>query len=148
MKIYVLLLVISSFVLVSCESDSEPASVSRAWIRNAPPSAGVLAGYMIVHNPSTNPLTVHAAHSPRFGRVEFHHMRMQDGQMIMRPLPVLEVAAKTLRVLQPGSDHLMLFEPTAPVKAGERIPFTLQVSEPGGQPYALPLEFLVRNRAP
>lgn len=137
----------ASFAL-GCSSVDESAAVYSAWIRNAPPSASVLAGYMVFDNPDSRPLVVLSASSPRFEKVEFHHMRMTDGQMLMRELPQLDIEPNSQRVLSPGADHLMLIGPQTPVVAGERIPVQLEVQEASGGIYMLPVEFLVRHRAP
>lgn len=148
MKITLFWSLLLASLVTACSSAPEPASVTAAWIRNAPPSASVLAGYMVFDNPDSRPLVVLSASSPRFEKVEFHHMRMADGQMLMRELPQLDIEPNSQRVLSPGADHLMLIGPQTPVVAGERIPVQLEVQEASGDIYMLPVEFLVRHRAP
>jgi copper(I)-binding protein len=146
-KIVVLWLFVAA-IFLGCSRPPEPASVQVAWIRNAPPTAEVLAGYLSFHNPGVEPLTVTAASSPRFEKIEFHHMRMTDGQMVMRELHSLEVAPRSVRQLSPGNDHLMLIGPTRPLEPAERVPVDLTIKKANGETYVMPLELLVRQRAP
>lgn len=141
-------MVAAAMLLSACAEKSLAPNVQFAWIRNAPPTAEVLAGYMLVNNPSSQPIVVLSATSPRFEKVEFHHMRMTDGQMLMRELPQLDVGPNSQRILSPGADHLMLIGPQTPVVVGERIPVQLEVQEADGGIYMMPVEFLVRHRSP
>lgn len=122
-------------------------SISYAWIRTAPPNSGVNAGYMRLHN-SGQALRIVDARSLRFDRIEFHHMNMDGGQMLMRQLAHVAVAAKSEHSLQPSGDHLMLYRAEPPLTRGERIPMTLTVEFESGRQALLEVEFLVRDRAP
>lgn len=144
----VLLVFLWAIALAACSSeppaDTQPM-VSGAWIRPAPPSAEVLAGYMTVSNPSQTGFAVVAASSPRFQRIEFHHMRMENGQMFMQQMQQVDVAAGSRAKLQPGADHLMMIKPTAPVTKGERIPVMLTLEDAAKQQSQLAVNFLVRD---
>lgn len=121
--------------------------VSYAWIRSAPPNSGVNAGYMRIGN-NGQALRIVGANSPRFDRIEFHHMNMANGQMLMRQLHHVTVAANSEHSLKPNGDHLMLYKATPPVTRGERISMSLTVEFESGRQALLEVEFLVRDRAP
>lgn len=135
-------------------SESQPAlvqgelSVSSAWIRTAPPSSGVSAGYMTVNNGLAAATSLVGATSARFAAVEFHQMTMKDGQMRMRPLSDIAVMAMSRETLEPGGKHLMLFDPLSPPLKGERILVTFTVQNSAGQQDELDVWFLVRDTGP
>lgn len=144
------LLLLASVLLFACggvpKKDGEPM-VSGAWVRLAPPSATVLAGYMTLSNLSSEDLRVVAATSELFERVEFHHMKIEDGQMFMQEMAGIEAPAHQMAKLEPGGNHLMLIQPARPVVAGERLVVNLSV-EQGLEQFELPVTFVVRSRAP
>jgi hypothetical protein len=122
-------------------SDAAPLSFVDGWVREAPPTAQVLAGYGSFRNVGAQPLRITGASSADFGRVELHEMDMADGVMRMRKLDAIEVPASGSFALEPGAIHLMLFEPKHALAAGatvdiefhsgeQRFRATLTVREP------------------
>jgi hypothetical protein len=101
--------------------------VREAWIREAPPSATVLAGYAELSNPGPAPLRVTGARSADFGAVEIHEMRMDDGVMRMRALDAIELAPGASVRLAPGGNHLMLMRPARALRAGDRVAIVFEV---------------------
>jgi len=91
------------------------------WIRAAPPTAKVLAGYGRLHNPLERPVTVTSVQGADFARAALHEMSMDQGVMRMRELPRLELAPGGDVTLESGGKHLMLFEPKRALKAGDRV---------------------------
>ena len=69
-----------------------------------------------------------SASSPAFADVSLHETRVENGISRMRALPALPVAAHGSVAFAPGSLHLMLMDPTKPLKAGDQvsIDFTLR----------------------
>lgn len=126
----------------------ETLSVEWAWIRTAPPSSGVLGGYMQINNGLEMPLRITGARSQRFQQIEFHQMTMQAGQMQMRRLSGIDVAAQSQFHLAPGKTHLMLLNPLTPVVRGERIPVKFDYELAGGKTAQLDVWFLVRDKGP
>ena len=141
-------LVLSALILSACaeQVDGEPM-VTGAWVRTAPPTAEVLAGYMTLSNLSSNEVRVIAAQSPQFERVEFHHMDMKNGQMLMREMAGIVAPAKQRAVLKPSSDHLMLIGPKQPLQRGDRVEVVLTLDGETSQ-NTLSVTFMVRDRAP
>lgn len=124
--------------------DCPTLTLSEGWIRQAPPSAPVLAAYGRLHHQAERPVVITAAAAAEFGRVELHSMSMDDGVMRMRKLDSLEVPVGGELVLEPGGLHLMLFEPARALTAGEQITLTLAVC--GNQ--SQDVQFEVRASAP
>ena len=71
-----------------------------------------------------------AASSPVFGRIELHTHEMNDGVMQMREVEALEAPAGDTLALEPGGNHLMLFEP-GELPDSLEIPVTLQFEKAG-----------------
>lgn len=115
--------------------------VRDAWIREAPPTAAVLAGYAELANGGDAPLRVVGASSAGFRAVELHEMRMDEGVMRMRALESVVVPAHGSVRLAPGGDHLMLLDPVRPLAAGARVGVSFEVE--GGAPVVV--EFEVRR---
>jgi hypothetical protein len=130
-------------LLFAATAVAEDLRVERAWIREAPPGAPAMAGFMAVVGGSRD-VELKAARSADFARVEFHEMSMTDGVMKMRPLESLEVPAGARLTLAPGGEHLMLFDATRPLVAGDKVIITLELSR--GKP--LDVEFVVGSAAP
>lgn len=100
-------------------------SVENAWIRSAPPSATVLAGYMTLHNHSGKAVTLTSVTSPAFESVELHRTTLHGGMMHMEPVKTLVIDGKGMVKLEPNGYHLMLNNPKQKIKNGDAIQFTL-----------------------
>lgn len=112
-----------------------------AWIREAPPGAEVMAGYVTIHVRANVSTALTSARSADFARVEIHEMTMTDGMMRMRPLEKIGLPASRIVELVPGGRHLMLFEPKRPLRAGDRVTLDLVLDD--GSRHAV--EFEVRK---
>lgn len=118
-----LLLIISTGTSYAADS----LNISDAHIPEAPPGAQVLAGFMKVHNPSSQAIEIVAVSSPAFSSVEMHLSKEVNGLAKMLPQNSLMIAANSTLVLQPGSYHLMLIKPKQGMRDGDKalIKFTL-----------------------
>lgn len=94
-------------------------TVSQAWIRPAPPTAPVRAGYALLQNDGASEVVIDAVRSEAFGAIEIHEMHEVDGVMRMRRVPRLALEAGGSARLKPGGLHLMLFRPVAPMDEGD-----------------------------
>jgi periplasmic copper chaperone A len=113
-------------LLVAAEAVACPGlEVQEAWIREAPAGAMMTAGYAQLANPTGAPLVLEGAGSPAFDSVEIHRSVIVDGlaKMVQEPLRLPPGATAAL---EPGSWHLMMFEPARGLKAGETIAVWLQ----------------------
>jgi copper(I)-binding protein len=122
------------FVLLSlCAGVASAANpctpiVRDGWVRLGAGSMDMLAGYARIDNACAAPVEIVAASSPSFADVSLHQTRIENGISRMRALAALPLAAHASVAFAPGSLHLMLMEPTRPLKAGEQvsIDFTLR----------------------
>jgi copper(I)-binding protein len=105
--------------------------VGDAWVREAPPTATAMAGYMTLSNPSKEALTLVGATSPQFGEVQMHEIVQENGMSKMQQVKALKLPAMGTLSFAPGSTHLMLMAPKKPLKAGEPVEIVLQWSPAG-----------------
>ena len=114
--------------------------ITEARIRVPPPGAPTAAGYATITNTSAKTVRLVGGSTPAAARLEVHQMSMAGGVMRMRPvsdgLPI--GPGQTLK-LSEGGLHFMLISPKRPLKAGGRVPATLDF-EPIG---AVPVTFKV-----
>ncbi|MGW0172982.1 copper chaperone PCu(A)C [Rhodococcus sp. NPDC003322] len=122
--------------LLGCSSDSESAtsaaaavSVTDAWAKAA--DTGMTAVFGTLANSSGSPVTLTSVDTAVSPRVELHEMASDGaGSMSMREKEGgFEIPARGEQVLEPGGEHIMLFDLTAPVRAGTRLPLTLTFSD-------------------
>jgi copper(I)-binding protein len=108
---------------------AQQLTVEDAWIREAPPGAPMLAGYLILHNHSDQERALVAAESPAFGMVELHRTVLEDGMARMVAQKRIPVPAGGQAALKPGDYHLMLMKPQQPLKAGDTADLTLHFDD-------------------
>jgi copper(I)-binding protein len=141
MRILSALLLVLAFATAAVAASAP--TIERAWIREAPPGAAVLGGYMSIEGGSRD-VAIVAARSDDFARVEIHEMEMVEGVMKMRAIESLEVSAGARVTLAPGGEHLMLFEPRRALVAGDTVRVVFELSR--GDP--LEVDFVVASGAP
>ncbi len=103
--------------------------VDGAWIRQPPPGAKMLGGYLRVKNPGTTAIKVVAASTSLSPRAELHTHLKIDGMMKMRQVPFIEVPAGGEVVLAPGGLHLMVMQLPAVPKEGDVVDVTLTLED-------------------
>ncbi len=116
-------------------------TVSDAWIREAPPSARTMAGYMVLHNDGARPRALVGAKADGFARAMVHQTLEQDGIAKMVHRMRVDIAAHGRVEFAPGGYHLMLMKPARRLVAGDHVPVTLRFAD-GGE---LALDFEVRR---
>ena len=119
-------------LLFAGASLAAPLSIDGAYSHPtaAPGVPGV--GFFTVSNSGKSADRLLSATSPAAGRIEIHRSSLRDGVMQMRALSegVVVPVAGTVQ-FAPGGLHLMLFDLAAPLKAGQRLPVTLQFERAG-----------------
>lgn len=121
--------------------DTADLSFSQGWSPEAPPGR-TMAGFVTISNPGDRDIELVDGESPKFARVEFHTMSMDEGMMRMRRLDSLTVPAGETVELAPRGLHLMLFEPRQRLTAGDVI--EIELIDAGGKRHAYSAE--VRQR--
>jgi copper(I)-binding protein len=114
---------------------------NEAWIKNLPSPVPVRAGYMTIHNPQAQAVSIVEIHSDSFASVEIHRTLMQDGMMRMEQVRDLTIAAGETVQLAPGGLHLMMMQPVQPTRPGETHRIILEYNDGSTQE----LEMTVRK---
>ena len=104
---------------------AENVHIQNAWIREAPPAIKVMAGYLDIENSSDRVLTLVSAESPEFERIEFHISQTKNGVASMQQQEHIIIAPDSTLSFEPGAYHLMLFNPSVPMREGKRISIKL-----------------------
>ena len=112
--------------------------IKEPWVREGPPTARVLGGFMVIGNSSEKDDALVAASSPDFNMIEMHKTELVDGVGKMIPQERIVVPAGGQVELKPGSYHLMLMMAKRSLKAGDSIKVELQF-ESGTQEIEMPV---------
>ena len=115
-----------AFLVASTAGAAPTLSVEDPWVKEGPPSARVLAGYMTIRNGSSQTQTIIGVSSPAFAMVEMHRTEIQDGMARMVEQERLEVPASGQVSLEPGGYHLMLMGANRPLREGDTVEISLQ----------------------
>lgn len=100
-------------------------SVTNAWVREAPPSARMLAAYMTIENSGDEERVLNAVTSPDFRHVMLHKSEVVDGVARMSHVDELTIPAQGQLELAPGSYHLMMPAPEQRLTEGDQVTFEL-----------------------
>jgi len=111
-------------LLFSSPAYADDIMIENAWIREAPPISRVQAGYATINNTQNYNVTIIAASSPAFKKVEFHKTVLENGLSKMLRQSSITIPSKSQIVLKPESMHMMLFNPIKPLHSGEKINIT------------------------
>ena len=133
-----LILALTSIAATTGEAD---VSVRDAWVREAPPGAAMMAGYMVLQNKTSRPQVLVAASSSSFGNVMIHRTIAKEGMTGMEHAPQIELLPKASLLFAPGGYHLMLLNPKRTLRAGDRVDIYLEFR--GG--LVLPVAYEVRR---
>lgn len=102
---------------------------TNPWIRAAPPSSKILAGYVALTNPTQYAVTITGLSSANFDRVEMHVTRIENGMARMEQEAQLVVAAGGEIRFEPAGRHLMLIAPDRRLSIGDTIPIRFSFSD-------------------
>ena len=116
--------------------------VTDAWVRATVPGQKVAAAYMGLRAAAPARLVGVETKAARSG--EIHSMSHESGVMKMRRLDSLELPAGQTVSLEPGGNHIMLFDPLKPFTEGQRVPLKLIV-EQGGKRVEISVDAPVRS---
>jgi len=108
----VLLLIFSPIALAELE-------FRDPWIKNLPASVPVRAGYMTIHNPQSEAVSIVSLRSNAFTSIEIHQTIEQDGMMRMEQVTSLKIESNSSVHLAPGGLHLMMMIPSEPTQPGD-----------------------------
>ena len=126
---------------IAAETGEADVSVRDAWVREAPPGAAMMAGYMVLQNKTSRSQVLVAASSSGFETVTIHRTIAKEGMTGMEHAPQVELLPKASLLFAPGGYHLMLLNPKRTLRAGDRVDINLEFR--GG--LVLPVVFEVRK---
>lgn len=112
------------FFLATSASACE-LEVSNPWIRQAPPTASALAGYMVLSNTGTRDCVLTDVQAQGFARAMFHRTVHEGDVAHMKHQEQVIVPAGERLVFEPNGFHVMLMNPEVPLKAGDHVVVTL-----------------------
>ncbi|NYE19368.1 copper chaperone PCu(A)C [Microbacterium immunditiarum] len=118
----------------------EAVTVVDAWAKAA--ESGMSAAFGHVTNSSDHDVTIVSATSEASSMIELHETVESDtGEMMMREIDggFVIPAGETL-VLEPGGNHLMLMDLTAPLVAGDEITFVLTFDDESTGEFTAPVK--------
>ncbi|MBD3618070.1 MAG: copper chaperone PCu(A)C [Gammaproteobacteria bacterium] len=115
--------------LAAAAQADDAVTASDAWIREAPPGAPMLAGYLVLTNHSGTERALVKAEGADFGAIELHRSVFEDGMARMMPQERIPVPAGGAVELKPGDYHLMLMRPARPLRAGDVSEITLHFDD-------------------
>jgi periplasmic copper chaperone A len=104
-----------------------PITVQDPWVKAA--DSGMTSAFGTLVNNSGKDVVVLSATST-VSPMELHEMTMRGGTMVMRPKPGgFVIKAGGREELSPGGDHLMLMDPIRPIRPGDEVSITLNLSD-------------------
>jgi len=115
------------------EAAATAISITDPWVKAA--DKGMTAAFGTLVNNTDKPLTIVSVTSD-VSTMELHEMIMKDGKMIMQPKEGgFTIPAKGEHELSPGGDHIMFMDVKSPVKAGDEVTITLELSDGSTLPF-------------
>ena len=106
--------------------------ISQPWARETAPGQAAGGGFLTITNSGTGVDKLVGGTTPVARQLQIHNMTMDGGIMRMRQLTDgLAIPAGGTVVLKPGSYHLMFMGLTQPLKAGTKVPVTLEFQRAG-----------------
>ena len=125
---------------------ADTVKISDPWARATAP--GAPAGGAFMSLTADADMTLIAAESRASKVVELHTMKMENGVMIMRAVPQIDLPKGQTVSLKPGGLHVMLIGLHAPLKAGEKVDMTLRVKDSQGKEQRIPVTAEIRTMKP
>ena len=100
-------------IFAGCSSGEAPLVATDVLINAPPPGMKMSAGYLTLHNNTSEPITITRVSSPQFGAVEMHETVTREGISRMVALDEVSIPAGQSVHFEPGAKHLMLMRPAA-----------------------------------
>ena len=104
--------------------------VEGGWVRATVQGQKATGAFMKLTAPQATRLV--AVSSPVAGVAEIHEMKMEGSVMQMRAMPALNLPAKQVVELKPGSYHLMLMDLKTPLQKDSSVAMTLTFKDAKG----------------
>ena len=128
-KIVLALFALMTVIPALAGSHSKAVMVQDPWVQEAPPTAKVNAGYMVLENHSGQAQVLTGASSPAFERVEMHSTEISEGMARMVRQESIEIPAHGSFEFKPGAYHFMLINAKHAPKAGGKVQLMLTFAD-------------------
>lgn len=125
MRIPKLALALSCLLLLQHAAFGAGLQIENAWIREAPPGATVLAGYLTIKNNEANPITLTGVESPVCNSIMMHNTIVENNVARMVMQESVPIAAGKSVSFAPGGMHLMIMGPKTALHAGDTVKLVL-----------------------
>lgn len=146
-----LLLAATALTLTGCASTTpstadepvpagEAVTITDGWVKSA--DEGMSAAFGELANSSDEDVAVVSATTAASSTLELHEtVENEAGEMVMRQIEGgFVIPAGGTLTLEPGGNHIMLMDLTAPLKAGEEVTFTLTFSDDSTFEFTAPVK--------
>mgnify|MGYP006139894257 CR=1 FL=1 len=118
-----------TFVLLSVSALlASSIEIKDAYVRATPPGLENSAAFMTIENTTSKDIAIVKITSLSAKAVELHTHDMTNGIMRMYQVPRIVVSQNSEIVLQPSGYHVMFIGLFNPLKIGETVTFTLELS--------------------
>ena len=122
--------------------DVAPAiEITEARVFAPMKGSNTTAGYGKIKNISTKEVILKVTSASPFKAVETHETKEKAGKMAMEKVESFTIPAQGVLELKPGGNHIMLFDASREIKAGEELVIAFDVN---GQ--SVNMKFKVENR--
>ena len=142
---------VSLLALTGCASESAPAgtatepagdviTIEDAWVKSA--DDGMSAAFGTLVNSGDDDVTVVSVTSEASPMLELHEtVENESGEMVMREIEGgFVIPAGSDLALEPGANHIMLMDLSAPLQAGDEATFTLTFSDDSTYEFTAPVK--------
>lgn len=121
-------------------TDGESVTITDAWVKSA--ESGMSAAFGTLENTSDHDITLVSAASPASTMLQLHETVANDaGEMVMQEKQGgFVIPAGGSFELEPGGNHIMLMDLTAPLAAGDETTFTLTFSDDSTYEFTAPVK--------
>lgn len=120
-----LVLLAAAGSLAYAAGSADGINVADPYVRMMPPGAKATAAFMVLQNAGDKDAKLVKVESGAAKTVELHNHINEGGVMKMRQVQAIDIKAKGEAALKPGGYHVMLIEPTAALKEGDKVSLTL-----------------------
>ena len=132
------------WLLAGAAHAADLVQVKEPWAKATVPGQKVGGVYMKIVARENLRLT--GVKSAVAETAEVHQMKMENGMMRMRAVPILELPAGKTVKLEPGGYHIMLFDIRQSLVAGQKLKLELTVEDASKHQHRVAVEAVVRDR--
>src|SRR5260221_11050415 len=117
---------ILALAAIAAATEEAGVSIRDAWVREAPPGATMMAGYMVLKNNTPRSQVLVAARSSGFGTVMIHRTVVKGGLTGMEHAPKIELLPNASLLFEPGEYTRCFPNPKRDFQPAARVDITLK----------------------